>query len=199
MKIYFGCSTNNLLENKEAYLETLGTVKSLGHVITRDWVPISVQVKKEKRKDISSENFYDLVISAIMAADAVIFDCSVNDHSVGYQLMFAVDHKKPVLMLVNSNYKKAENIFFAGIKSPLLFIKNYNDINEIQEIVKEFLVINSSKTKVRFNLVLDKYLNDYIEWSKFKYRQNKTEIIKRGIDKLISEDKLYQKHLKVQK
>ncbi len=195
MKVFFSCSTSNILARREAYETIVDTIKSEGHEITRDWLKKSVDLAAQHEPDVKRGNHYSLVMSAIIEADLVILDSSVQSMSIGHQLTFAIDKGKPTLLLANTTEESMRDLFISGSKSSFLTMKSYNSVAEIPMLVKDFLLKNSSKSKIRFQIVLDKPQHNYIEWASFKYKKNKSEIIKRSIDTTAEKDEEYQKHL----
>lgn len=195
MDIFFSCSTDKILEHKDSYLTILKSIKSQGHTLTRDWLEKSLDLAEKKVEDIPREKLYTEVMSAIIAADVAIFDCTVQSMSIGHQLTFALDKGKPSLLLAKKTQEKIENLFISGSKSSYLTLKNYSNEEELKQILFEFLSKNSSKAKVRFQIVLDRAQHDFIEWASFRYKRNKSDIIKDAIDKKSSDDSEYQKYL----
>ena len=186
MKVFFSCSTKEILKYKEFYRKIRDAIKTSGHALTRDWLDQSIARAESEQNDIPRMQVYFKVISAILAADVAILDGTIRSTTIGYQLTFALQKGKPVLFLTQAPQNELRKLFIGGIKSPLLTLKSYNK-NNLAQIVKDYLANIDGGTRVRFNLVLDKSLNNYIEWAAFTYKKSKTEIIKN--------DKRYQKYL----
>lgn len=193
MKVFFSCSTGNLLDHKDDYLAIVDSIEHNGHTITRDWLRKAVEQTQNGESRNTRSDLYTKVMSAISQSDAIVFDCTVRSMGIGHQLTYALDKSKPTLLLFKKNSNNNEDFFITGSKSSFLTIKNYTSKKEIPELVKSFLVKNLSKPKVRFQLVLDKVQNDFIEWASYRYKRNKSEIIKSAIDRIASEDKDYVK------
>lgn len=188
MKVFFSCSTGDMLQHRENYLAIVNTIKQHGHVLTRDWLPIAIKQIERNIRGEKRSKLYTKVMSAISRSDVVILDCTVRSMGIGHQLTYSLDKNKPTLLLYNRCGNKMEDLFISGSKSTYLTIKGYNNVDEIEGIVNAFLLKNLSRPKVRFQLVLDKKQNDFIEWASYRYRRNKSEVIKSAIDKLMSED-----------
>ena len=196
MKVYFGCSTNNILKHKEAYTEALKTIKGKKHELTRDWVRKSIDLAESKTKDIPSATLYQEVMSAIAAADVAIFDITETSMTIGHQLTFAMSKSKPILLLGNyKNSEEMEGMFIGGARSPLVMIKNYQSVDEIERLVNDFLVKYARKPNTRFNLVLDRELATYVDWATFNYKSSKTDVIKDSIRERLEKDGMYQDYL----
>jgi len=195
MKVFFSCSTKEILKYKKFYKTIRDTIKASGHTLTRDWLDWSIARSEAKQNDTPrGVRVYFKVMSAILAADVVILEGTVRSTTIGYQLTFALQKGKPVLFLTQTPQNKLRKLFIGGVKSPLLTLKSYNK-NNLTQIVKDYLVNVEKGTRIRFNLVLDKSLDNYIEWAAFTYKKSKTEIIKNAIEKKIKKDKRYQKYL----
>ncbi len=199
MNVFFGCTTQKILKYKNSYEVIRKSILDLGHTLTRDWIPeaieeASLNLKKSRRSEI-----YDDVMNAILNSDVAIFEVSVPGMSVGHQITFSIEKSKPTLLLSRSLSKKTEDLFIAGTKSPYLIFKDYRSNTQLPEIIKGFLSSNSPTSKTRFNLVIERELNNYIEWAAFKYHLSKTEVIKSAISTKIGADINYQKSLKDKK
>lgn len=196
MVIFFSCSTKDILKYKNFYREIRDSIKDLGHSVNRDWIDTSIEFAEKNVKDVLPPSVYKEVMSAIVTADLVIVDATVASMSVGHQLTFALQKMKPVLLL---QYTKGnadiKELFISGAKSPLLMIKSYSSIKEIKPIIKEFVRKYESKSKTRFNLVLNKAQDSYIQWSAYNYKKSKTEIIQEAIDEKMEKDKSFEKYL----
>lgn len=193
MKVFFSCSTGDLLNHSNDYLTIVNTIKQNGHTITRDWIDRAIEQFKNGQIRGKRSDLYSKVMSAISQSDAIVFDCTVRSMGIGHQLTYALDKSKPTLLLFRDSSHSGEDLFISGSKSSFLTIKRYKTNEDIQESVSNFLLKNLSKPKVRFQLVLDKDQNDFIEWTSYTYKRNKSEIIKSAIDKLAYDDKNYVK------
>jgi hypothetical protein len=195
MNVYFGCSTQRILELKEAYSTTRQAILTAGNKLTRDWLDDAILLKsKNTNVSVDRSNYYEEVMNAILQADLCIFDCTVPSMAVGHQITFSLDKGKPTLMLVDGNTQNVEGMFVAGSTSPNFTHRNYKDQEDLTRIVSWFLAECSPSTKIRFSLVLDRVQDDYIEWASFKYKTTKTDIIKGAIAQRISVDENYKQY-----
>lgn len=196
MNIYFGCATQKLVEYENTYIAIRNRILELGHTLTRDWVPEALEESLNKKETFNRQEIYDDVMNAILESDVAIFEGSVPGMGIGHQITFAIDKSKPTLILTDSRIKKSENLFIAGTKSPYLILKNYKNIDEINKIISDFLINNSPTSKVRFNLVLERNQDNYIEWAAFRYKISKTEVIKSAVNSKINSDEKYEKYIR---
>lgn len=191
MKVFFSCSTNEILKYKNEYKAIRDTVKSLKHSLTRDWLDKSIELAESGQKDVPISRLYSDVVSAILMSDVVIFEGTVRSTSVGHQLTYALEKNKPVLFLTQETGEQLNYLFIGGARTSLLTIKSYTK-NTLAHIITDYLSHNNGDKKVRFNLVINKPQDNYVEWASYNYKMSKTEVIKQAIDKVMRLDKKYQ-------
>lgn len=199
MKVCFACSTSELTAHKDSYRKICALIKEMGHTLTRDWLEEAIQIVENKTTgSIDREEVYSKVLGSILAADVVIVEGTVASFSVGHQATLALSKNKPTLFLIKKTYGKkncrSKNSFMTGITSPLLSVAEYDDSN-IADILNDFLNNNGGRPVVKFNIVLTKEIENYLNWASFTYKINKSEFIRNLILKHIKdEDKQYQKY-----
>ena len=196
MVIFFSCSTKDILKYKKYYLEIRKSILSLNHTINRDWLPYSIGVAEKQSPDVSPTSIYHDVMSAILTADYCIFDVTTRSMSVGHQLTFALQKRKPVLVLQKDVPEREKNdLFISEVKSPFMVIKNYSSLDEIKPIIKSFVHKYEARSKTRFNLVLNNTQDSYVEWASYYYKMSKTELIQKAIEERMGSDKNYEKYI----
>ena len=101
MKIYFTCSTAEFFKYRNSYFKIRNHIISLGHTLTRDWLPHTEEALKQGRIDMtrSIKQIYQDCIKAIKEADLVIIEDTVSNFSTGHQITVALQSKKPTLVL----------------------------------------------------------------------------------------------------
>ncbi len=192
MTIFFTCSTKEINKYKEYYKEIRHSILKLGHKINRDWILESIKVHGSGGVDLTPSEAYDLVLSAILTADIVIVDATVRSMSIGHQISFALSKNKPVLVLRYAGSDgNLDDLFINNDKSSFLTIKKYTEKENLLSIIKDYLD-NESSPKTRFNLVMNKNQNKYIEWAAFKYDKSKTDIIQEAIEEKSLRDSQYK-------
>lgn len=196
MKIFFTCSARDIDKYQDYYRQIRDSIRSLGHTLTKDWIDQSIEIAETDEKHIPSSTLYQNFMSAILASELVVCDATVRSMSIGHQITFALQKKKPVLLLQSAlNKQNPEELFINGAKSPLLVIKIYHDKKEIPTIIKRFIQRFESSSKTRFNLVINKAMDSYIEWAAFHYKRSKTEIIQDAINEKMEKDQYYEQYL----
>lgn len=187
MKVHFGGSIIGLKSKPNLYKEIRKIILELGHEITRDWV-----MQELGGPHISQSKMYELTIKAIRKSDIMILESSQDTSGVGQQLLLALENKIPVLVLINANNAKINIVgdFISKEHENYIFKKIYIE-SQLKEEISNFLIWAEGKKRYsRFNLVLEKELDNYLRQKALKNKTSKTEEIK----KLILKDKKYSKY-----
>ena len=184
MLVFFNFPKENTKTYRNQYSSVLNVINSLDISVTSNWL----RIYETSSNDDSL--LYEQAVSEILSADVAIFDMSANSTSIGFQLSYALQKGKPTLLLLDEKRNTELEKFVTGIQSSLLTIKVYSN-KTLSHIVEDYLQNNAEEKKVRFNLVIDKKQDNYIEWAAFNYKKSKTEIIKEAIDQLMLADERY--------
>ncbi len=199
MKVFFATSTSELKKYQQNYLDICRLIKEMGHTITRDWIDEAIRLYDQKVEYIDREEIYSQVSDAIMAADVVVVEGTIASFSIGHQITLALTKNKPVLFL-QLNKKKSkkdpfQNNFIDGIKSPLLTVEQYTS-DELPDILNDFFDKNAGKHVVKFNIVLTREIENYLNWVSFAHRVNRSEFIRELIlNHMRNGDEKYRKYL----
>jgi hypothetical protein len=201
MKVHFASSTSELEAHKSDYRLICSLIKQMGHTITRDWLEEAIElVENNSVNSLDREEVYNKVVSSILASDVVIVEGTIASFSVGHQVTLGLSKSKPTLFLVKkkaggAKTPKSKNSFLAGLNSPLLTVVEYDDSN-IADILSDFLNNNGARPVVKFNIVLTKEIENYLDWASFNYKINKSEFIRNLILRhMRGEDTNYRKYL----
>lgn len=199
MKVCFACSTSELATRKDTYRKICALIKEMGHSITRDWLEEAIEIIENKAvSTLDREDVYNKVLGSILASDVMVIEGTVTSFSVGHQVTLALSKNKPILFLIQKStgkkHGKSKDSFLAGITSPLLTVVEYDDSN-LADILNDFLNNNGGRPVVKFNIVLTKEIESYLNWASFTHKLNKSEFIRNLILKhMKDEDKQYQKY-----
>lgn len=198
MKVCFACSTSELATRKDTYRKICTLIKEMGHSITRDWLEEAIEIVENKAVGtLDREDVYNKVLSSILISDVMVIEGTVASFSVGHQVTLALSKNKPTLFLIKKSTGKKhgrKDSFLAGITSPLLTVVEYDDSN-LADILNDFLNNNGGRPVVKFNIVLTKEIESYLNWASFTHKLNKSEFIRNLILKhMKDEDKQYQKY-----
>ncbi len=160
------------------YLLIRTTLRKLGCTLTRDWLNPSID-----KKTPSSEVAFRETIKAINNSDAVILEGTYDTSSVGKQLMLALNLELPVLILY---YKKLDGKSsldkFIDKDSAKLVKRAVYDERNLKFKLDEFLNWAGNNTKIiRFNLELERKLDNYLKDLAKRNKTSKSEEIRRLI------------------
>lgn len=181
MKVHFGGSGKGSEELYENYVQIRDTIRDLRHSIARDWLePIVVKTTP------SIEDAYQETIKAINKSDAVILEATFDTSSVGKQLSAALQQGLPVLLLSFRTLNKQSSIDkFVDKSSAKLIKRSAYDLDNLEQVLEDFFIWADDKTKlVRFNLEIERPLDNYLKEKAQKVNSSKAEEIR----KLIVED-----------
>jgi len=198
MKVHFAASTSQILELGDQYSHLCQMVKKMGHTITRDWLPEAIAMINSGNKDIPREGVYEEVMKAILSCDVVIAEGTTASFSLGHQITLPISKGKPVLFLKYEKYKAKKRFtseFVDGIRNPLLTVAKYNN-ETLPDILNDFLNKNGASPVVKFNIVLTKEIENYLNWASYTYKLNKSEFIRKLIlSHMANDDLRYQKFI----
>lgn len=178
MKVYFSGSNHRLEDDIDKYRNITGTIKNLGHTITRDWIEDDF-TRKRKLQTYSLDDYrviWSEVKESILQSDVAIFDVSENSYSIGYQTAFALSNKKPTLVL--SDNQRISRTIIIGEDNPLLTIAQYKT-ESLRYIIESFLLkFSSSKQDLRFNMLLNRETQVFLELESYRTGRPKAKIIR---------------------
>jgi hypothetical protein len=168
MKVHFGGSGTGIKRINMNYLQIRMALRKLGCTLTRDWLNPSVDKKTPSREVAFRET-----IKAINNADAVILEGTYDTSSVGKQLMLALNLELPVLILYFQKLDGRSSLDkFIDKDSTKLVKRAVYTEKTLESKLTDFLDWAGTNTKiVRFNLELERRLDNYL---KDKARRNKT-------------------------
>lgn len=192
MKVFFAASTSQFKDHFLTYKLIRDTIKELGHELTRDWIEEAKEVL-EKDLRVDYEEMYEDIMGSILYADVGIVEGTVRGLSTGHQMTIALQKGKPLLFLHQGKGDDKFPFIVPGVNSELFIEKQYSDIKEIPNLIKEFLDLNKKGKKVRFNLVLTAKEEKYVEWASFMYKKTKTDIIRELIIARMENDLNYKR------
>lgn len=184
VKVFFGGSLPRFKTNKEDYLAIRKTILDLKHKLTRDWIDEETKGRVKR----NHHEMYELTEKAIKEADTVILEYSHDISTVGQQLILSLERGLPTLLLVKDS-NETENSplsdWFISSKHYKYLKKERYKRKYLRKIINNFLKwVEENKRLVRFNLEIERELNNYL---KEKAKQNKTSKSEE-IRKLILED-----------
>lgn len=186
MKVHLIASRPTLEKDIVALRQMLVIIEKMGHTLARDWVEEAFsQLDAVTGSAADWGEVYKKNLEAITKADVVIAETSFENFGVGYQVAFAVQLKKPVLLLRHAHSDK--NAFVTGVEDSWIKRAEYTSDNT-EELIGKFLKENDIQTKdMRFNFFIDRPIYNYLRWAAHKTGKTKAEILRelvaREIDK----------------
>lgn len=184
MKIHFGGSGIGIKKNLGNYLLIRKTLRKLGNTLTRDWLNPKVD-----KKTLSNEIAFQETIKAINNSNAVILEGTYDTSSVGKQLMLALNLELPVLVLYYEKTNKDSSLDnFIDKDSAKLVKRSVYTEDNLKEKLMIFLEWANKNTKlVRFNLELERRLDNYLKNKAKESKTSKSEEIRKLIIQDMSE------------
>lgn len=182
MIIHFAGSTQDLKNDLVYYKKIISTIHAEGAALALDWLD-SFILQKQKNSEYSpdwSEVMED-THEAIKRADLVVIEATAYGLSQGYQVGFALKHKKPTLLLSRKSFQG--NMGF-GIRSKFFSIGTYDNENALVDILKRFIEQNDVSLKdLRFNFFINRDIYQYLRQISYETGKNKSEIIRQVIER----------------
>lgn len=159
-------------------------IKDSGHSIAHNWVEDAFRREVEARVPAANWNeIYQDNLGAIAQADVIIAEATHENFAVGYQVAFAVQQKKPILLLRHSLADK--NAFVTGVEDGWVKHKVYDE-SSISAIISDFLNENDITTKdMRFNFFIDRAIYNYLRWAALKTGKTKAEVLRELVQREI--------------
>lgn len=192
MRIYFNASLAGKLKYEKQFRMIIEIIKELGyevyadHVLKRDFKEVDRQTRQQHEADFQRAR------KEIQQSDAMIVEASYPSIGIGYTMTIALQTYKNVLVL----YQTIPHGLLIGDPNRLLTVKKYDIKNQgkLKSIITAFLKKAGRRIlKIRFNLMIDKEQNDYLEWASKISGISKSDLIRQLIDKSIKNNIDYQK------
>lgn len=184
MNVYYNFALQQIEEYEDRYREVLGLIRRTGHELTRDWLDDALKRKRSGESQPPRSEQYLEIMAAIREADACIFDVTVKSMSIGMQLMYALDQRKPTLVMADSRVSSpVRELLVAGSRSGYLRVADYRDDVEMAKLVNHFLAHNDPRSRrVRFQLAMDAHVADFVEKEAYETGMSKTDVIVRALE-----------------
>lgn len=166
------------IETDTKYLRNaLEVIHNHGAVLALNWLDIAIARHENKQEHQDWSDFVKQNLDAIKRADVVIIDATHQSFSHGFQLMSALEQKKPTLVITRD--KLATKKYIGGLVYPTLSLEIYKGQDELKNIVKAFLARNTVYTKdLRFNMFLTRDIVKYLEERTQETGRSRSEIIR---------------------
>lgn len=137
MKIYFAGSIRGGRDDKEFYLKIIGLLAEYGRVITAHVGAKNISILGED--GLTNEYIYERDLAWLNEADVVVAEVTTPSLGVGYELG-KIEGKKPILCLFKKQADRKISAMISGNKN--LELREYKELSDAQEIIKEFFAKN---------------------------------------------------------
>jgi hypothetical protein len=177
MKVHFSAPLQDLDDHISAYESIVGSIKSSGHSLVKDWLQEyhSTKARDQYFSDEEWKRINDATLEAVQSADAVIIEASISSFSMGYIAAKALAHKKPLLMLFDTHPQP----YILNSSNTLKRSEVYRSNEELQKIVTTFLKeIDVDANNLRFNMVLDREVYNFLNWESVNTGKTKAQIVR---------------------
>ncbi len=176
MKVHFGGSLPAFKENPESYKKIRQAIIKNQGIILRDWIK-----EESLGKELGLSDMYERTLKAIKSADAVILECTSDISSIGQQMSIAFEENIPVLLLTPKDTNSNIGSFISREQMKHLVRKTYS-VDTIDQIIKDFFKWAEENDQfARFNLVLEKKLDQFLKEKAKQNNTSKTEEIRKLI------------------
>jgi nucleoside 2-deoxyribosyltransferase len=179
MIVHFIASEFNITDTIEDLRSIVRILHKQEYSLARDWIEPAYarRLRAEEFKTTDWNSVYKESLEAIARADVVIAEVTHESSSIGYQVAFAVQHKKPILLIRKSD--AAKDVFVNGLKDSYVIHKEYKETTELDSIIGTFLQDNRIENKdMRFNFFIDRGIYNYLRWAALKTGKTKAEILR---------------------
>jgi hypothetical protein len=186
MKVHLITSRPTLENDIITLRKMIAIIEKSGHTLAYDWIEGAYERSQNPAVQYADwSKVYRDNLEVINQADVIVAETSHENFGVGYQVAFAVQQKKPVLMLRHATADK--NAFVTGVEDGWVKRADYTE-QDLPDIMNKFLQENDIQAKdMRFNFFIDRPIYNYLRWAAFKTGKTKAEILRelvsREIDK----------------
>jgi len=177
MKIHLIASRPTLEQDVALLRKIVVIIHENRHELAREWIEGAYD-NFTKHGHVSNDwsTIFKKSLEAIAGADLVIAETSHENFGVGYMVSYAVQNKKPILLLRRDG--ASDDAFARGVEDGWVKHESYTD-ETVGNIVKKFIDDNDIKSKdMRFNFFLDRKIYNYLRWASFKTGKTKAEILR---------------------
>lgn len=176
-KIHFSAAVDG---NQEVYRRIIQIISKDYDLVTDYYVRTSISELYSNNTHRDQEYLIN-IRDWIMHADVVIFDVTKSDVSIGFEIAFALNLGKQVIILVD---KLAETFPFSlrAIQSMSLQIITY-DLKKLESLLIQAITYSSETDKSRFNFALPTDLNAFLRLRSKKLGCSKADLIRMLIEK----------------
>lgn len=161
MKVYFLGALSGLTKYRDVYENIISILEQKGHSVYSEHV---MKVERDKVSNLSEEDrkkYFSKMKKSILTSDFVVAEVSHPTPNIGYEIAFAIENEKPVLVL----HDKESNVFplLLGSSSEKLLIKSYEKSN-LEKIITKGIREVKNCMDIRFNFFISPEIVRYLDW-----------------------------------
>lgn len=178
--VFFTFSSDALRQNKTFYLKLAELIeKECKYLIKYRWF------KNTKKK--TAEQIYLNSISAIREADIFIAEATTKSTSVGQQIGYAVQQKKPCFILLKTELQGVKRTSFTkGTRLSNVFFIYYSNLEDLQtKLCNKILLAKDSKFE-KFNFIITKRIKKILHAESRKRNITQSELLREIVEDWIS-------------
>lgn len=142
------------------------------------------------------EGVYKRITQSLHKADVIIFEATVYSLGIGMILGRAVEMKKPILILHNtdSEYKVSMLALSHSEREKRIILKQYNH-SSLESQVSDFISEASGMLDQKFLFSFSPDIAKYLQWSSEKYNIPMVEILRELLNERMSKDEEWNKYI----
>lgn len=188
MKFHFFCSLEG---KKEVYEEIFRQLEKLDcYPITKHALERNIEdVKRESAEE--SERYVKRMKKWTSEADFIVVEVTVPDVSIGYEMMYAMEKGKPVIVLYQEE-KGTVPFTLKGMPPDKINVYPYT-LDGLGEILQYAVEDAKENMDVRFNFFVSPRIVYYLDWIAKKRKIPRAVYLRRLIEKDMEKNKEFSK------
>lgn len=183
MKTYFIANRTDKSKQK-IYDKVISEIEKLGHKVDRSWIESNLE---EDAKNF--EKAYNRTLKSLKNADIVIAETTDLSSGIGFLISSALNEKKPVLALYNTELGSLPSTTLRGTKNKLMTFKEYNKDAQLKEIIGSFFKDIKGIMDTKFILIIPAEIDRFLEWASEHRRMHKAQIVRGALEEVMAKDK----------
>jgi len=152
IKVYFTASTSFDGKYRLNYEKILGYLKKTKVSITSG-TQIVDQKQLDKDSRTTRKKIFEREIERIKQADCVIAEVTHPSHGVGAEIVYALNHNKPVLALLSLSAENKISPLIEGNPDEILFLERYS-LEKLPFVLERFISYIASLKKRQGKLIV---------------------------------------------
>lgn len=188
MKIYFNAAVSTKAEYGAVYKKIVSILEQMGHTVIAEHI-LGPQLNDLLNESKEQRNkYYQKMKRSIKNCDIMVAEISFpSTVHVGHELTLAMEYKKPVLALYQSQKKP---VLFWGVEEEQFFAAEYSEEN-LKSVLEESLIYLTNQMDTRFNFFISPSIGHYLDWISQKKKIPRSVYLRTLIEKEMSENEEY--------